>query len=184
MHEIRNSNPPMAAGICDSNKSRAGHHRSLKLGSKLKYLNWWDMLFKSTIDIYYFRMVYQSTSSSEYLFLSFSWGFLLFTTSSFFNFNLSTSSLLINFTINYTTTWFPSLSSLQSSESFHLVRVSSFFLLFFGCCGCCLPYVGLVYIMKDIDNIYCIRYIVLKLWKIIGIPCFVKPIKSTFKYYF
>ena len=28
----------MATGICDPNKSRARHHRSLKLGSKLKYL--------------------------------------------------------------------------------------------------------------------------------------------------
>ena len=29
----------MVTGICDPNKSRARHHRSLKLGSKLKYLN-------------------------------------------------------------------------------------------------------------------------------------------------
>ena len=31
--------PPVVTGICDPNKSRARHHRSLKLGSKLKYLN-------------------------------------------------------------------------------------------------------------------------------------------------
>ena len=37
--EIRSSNPPVDTGICDPNKSRARHHRSLKLGSKLKYLN-------------------------------------------------------------------------------------------------------------------------------------------------
>ena len=39
MQEIRNSNPPVVTGICNPNKSRARHHRSLKLGSKLKYLN-------------------------------------------------------------------------------------------------------------------------------------------------
>ena len=38
MQEIRNSNPPVVTGICDPNKSRARHHRSFKLGSKLKYL--------------------------------------------------------------------------------------------------------------------------------------------------
>ena len=37
LQEIRNLNPPMVAGICDPNKSRTRHHRSLKLGSKLKY---------------------------------------------------------------------------------------------------------------------------------------------------
>ena len=39
MQEIRSSNPPVVTGICDPNKSRARHHRSLKLGLKLKYLN-------------------------------------------------------------------------------------------------------------------------------------------------
>ena len=29
----------VVTGICDSKKSRARHYRSLKLGSKLKYLN-------------------------------------------------------------------------------------------------------------------------------------------------
>ena len=38
MREICSSNPPVVTGICDSNKFRARHHRSLKLGSKLKYL--------------------------------------------------------------------------------------------------------------------------------------------------
>ena len=38
MQEIRSSNPPVVTGICDPNKSRARHHRSFKLGSKLKYL--------------------------------------------------------------------------------------------------------------------------------------------------
>ena len=39
MQEIRSSNPPVITGIRDPNKSRARHHRSLKLGSELKYLN-------------------------------------------------------------------------------------------------------------------------------------------------
>ena len=38
MQEIRSSNPPVVAGICDPNKSRARYHHSLKLGSKLKYI--------------------------------------------------------------------------------------------------------------------------------------------------
>ena len=38
MQEIHSSNPPVVTGVFDSNKSRARHHRSLKLGSKLKYL--------------------------------------------------------------------------------------------------------------------------------------------------
>ena len=40
MQEIYSSNPPVVTGICDSHKSQARHHRSLKLGSKLKYLDW------------------------------------------------------------------------------------------------------------------------------------------------
>ena len=38
MQDICSSNPPVFPGICDRNKSRAQHHRSLKLDSKLKYL--------------------------------------------------------------------------------------------------------------------------------------------------
>ena len=30
MQEIRSSNPPVVTGICDPNKSRARHYRSLK----------------------------------------------------------------------------------------------------------------------------------------------------------
>ena len=40
MKEMGSSNPPVVTGICGPNKSRARHHRSLKLGSKLKYLPW------------------------------------------------------------------------------------------------------------------------------------------------
>ena len=36
MQEIRCSNPLVVTGICDPNKSRARHHRSLKLGSKFE----------------------------------------------------------------------------------------------------------------------------------------------------
>ena len=51
MLEIRSSNPPVVTAICDLNKSRARHHCSLKLGSKLKYLNNNNPIFetKSTI---------------------------------------------------------------------------------------------------------------------------------------
>ena len=38
MQEIRSSNPPVVTEICDPNKSRARHHHSLKIGSKLKYI--------------------------------------------------------------------------------------------------------------------------------------------------
>ena len=39
MQEIRSSNPPVVTGICDPNKYRARHHRSLELDLKLKYFN-------------------------------------------------------------------------------------------------------------------------------------------------
>ena len=52
MQEIRSSNPPVVAGICDPNKYRARHHRSLRLGSKLKYLN----LLKTLLTNVYFEI--------------------------------------------------------------------------------------------------------------------------------
>ena len=39
MQQIRSSNPPVITGICDPNKSRARHRCSLRLSSKLKYLD-------------------------------------------------------------------------------------------------------------------------------------------------
>ena len=39
MQEIDSLNPAVVARIYDSNNSWAGHHRSLKLGSKSKYFN-------------------------------------------------------------------------------------------------------------------------------------------------
>ena len=39
MQEFCSSKPPEFTGTSDSKKSWARHHRSLKLGSKLKYLN-------------------------------------------------------------------------------------------------------------------------------------------------
>ena len=44
MQKIRSSNHPVVIAICDANKSRAQQHPSLKLGSKLKYLNIDQML--------------------------------------------------------------------------------------------------------------------------------------------
>ena len=52
MQEIRSSNPPVVARIWDSNKCRARHRHSLKLGSKLTYFNkhwflmsiWWILM--------------------------------------------------------------------------------------------------------------------------------------------
>ena len=39
MQEVPISNPPVVTKICDLNKSWTPQHRSLKLGSKVKYLN-------------------------------------------------------------------------------------------------------------------------------------------------
>ena len=38
MQEIRSSDPLAVTGICEPNKSRARHHHSLKLGSRMKYV--------------------------------------------------------------------------------------------------------------------------------------------------
>ena len=62
-----------------------------------------------------FQMVYQWTSFSEYLFFSFPSGFF---TCQLIHYATSTSQL-INFIITYHT-WFSSLSSLESSDSFPL----------------------------------------------------------------
>ena len=40
MQEVHSSNPPVVTEICDPSKSRVRHHRSLKLDSNLKYLNY------------------------------------------------------------------------------------------------------------------------------------------------
>ena len=89
------------------------------------YIFWWVMFFQNTIKrssrpeatsmliyIHCFHMVHKLNSSSEYLFF-FPIRLFYLSTSSFFNLNLSTSSFL--------STWFPSLLSLESSDSFHLV---------------------------------------------------------------
>ena len=100
------------------------------------------MFFKNSINTYYFHMVHQSTSSSEYLFLSFSSGFLTHqprhssTSTYHLHYYSSTLPLLINCI---------SLS-FKPSIFWHLLfwfRVSSYFLLTFGCCGCWLPCAGL-----------------------------------------
>ena len=51
MQEICNSNPPVVTGIFDPNKSRARHHHSWKLGSKLKYLIHVNIFLKTHFSI-------------------------------------------------------------------------------------------------------------------------------------
>ena len=52
MQQIRSSNPPVITGICDPIKPRARHHCSLKLGSKLNYLNIPIKILKNSNNIY------------------------------------------------------------------------------------------------------------------------------------
>ena len=61
MQEIRSSNPPVVTGIYDPNKSWARHHRSLKLGSKLKYLN---KITEVVIALYKILMTENNTSDN------------------------------------------------------------------------------------------------------------------------
>ena len=49
MQDIRSSGPPVVTGLYDLNKSRARHHRSLKLGSKWRYLRSLVYAFKGYI---------------------------------------------------------------------------------------------------------------------------------------
>ena len=55
MQKIHSLNLPVVTGICDPNKSWAQHLCSLKLGSKLKYLNF--LLYYTIIRLYYSSMV-------------------------------------------------------------------------------------------------------------------------------
>ena len=78
-------------------------------------------------------------------------------TSSLFNSNLSTSSLLMNFILTYRT-WFPSLSSLEFSDNFHLVfKFLAISISFFGCCEYWLLFIRINLHYERIDNVYCIR---------------------------
>ena len=78
-------------------------------------------------------------------------------TSSLFNSNLSTSSLLMNFILTYRT-WFPSLSSLEFSDNFHLVsKFLAISISFFGCCEYWLLCIRINLHYERIDNVYCIR---------------------------
>ena len=52
MQEIRSSKPPVVTGICDPNKSRSWHHRSLKLSSKLKIVDYLDIRLNFTNSTY------------------------------------------------------------------------------------------------------------------------------------
>ena len=67
-------------------------------------------------------MVHQSTSSSEYLFLSFSLGFCTY---QLHHFQLQLIIFIITYQFHhYLLTVFSSLSSLKSSDIFHLVSES------------------------------------------------------------
>ena len=98
--------------------------------------------FKNIINLYYFHMVYQKTSSSEYLFFSFSSGFFTYQIHHYSTLNdqlhhySPTSSLLINLISLSVEAWI----FWQLPFGF---RVSSYFLSFFGYCECWLPCVRL-----------------------------------------
>ena len=108
------------------------------------YIFWWDMFFQNTIKrssrpeatsmliyIHCFHMVHKLNSSSEYLFF-FPIRLFYLSTSSFFNLNLSTSSLLINLiSLSFEPWIFWQLPS--------CFRFSCYFLSFFGCCQCWFP---------------------------------------------
>ena len=66
MQEIRSSNPPVVTGICDPNKSRARHHRSLKLGSKLKHPSIKNNVFHKARLL--FALLTWTTANAEYNF--------------------------------------------------------------------------------------------------------------------
>ena len=56
----------MVTGICDSNKSRAQHHSSLKLGSRLRYLNTRNIrsFFQIKDNVKYYRCVIYEVNCS------------------------------------------------------------------------------------------------------------------------
>ena len=127
------------------------------------HILWWDMFFKNSFDIYYFNMVHQSTSFSDYLFLSFSsvfFTYLLhhFSTSTchlhYYSATLPLLALLVNF--------ISSFLILKSSHSFHVA--SEFLATFYWFLDAvnvnvCYRVQDSVYIMKDIDNVCYIRCI-------------------------
>ena len=119
---------------CDSKYNRQYQIRSILffLESFLEKIlilrrGWWYLIIDNVISEctdflirHILQMVYQSTSSSEYLFFSFPSGFL------FVNFIIMQLQLInliitINFIITTYHTWFPALSGLKSSDIFPLV---------------------------------------------------------------
>ena len=105
--------------ICSTISEEVDSTSSLTTHYQNEYIFWWDMFFKNSINAYYFHMVNQSPSTSEYIFLSFPQAFFLI------NFNIFQLQLFI-FIIthqlyHYLLTVFPSLSNFKFFDSFHLV---------------------------------------------------------------
>ena len=92
-----------------------------------------DLLIRHTL-----QMVYQSTFSSKPA-PFFSLGLFYLWTWSLCNFNLRTSSLLINFIITYHTWISFSFKPGIFWQFPSCFQVSSYFLSFLGCCECWLP---------------------------------------------
>ena len=85
---------------------------------QIGHIFWRDMFFQNSGNIYYFHMVYQSTSSSEYLFFLFRQTFLHM---NFIIIQLQLISLIITHQLHhFLSSWFISLSGLETSDSFHL----------------------------------------------------------------
>ena len=88
------------------------------------------------------QMVYQSTSSSEYLFFSFPSGFLLV---SFFIMQLQLINIIITHQLHHYQSYLISFSfeSWNFWQFPFCFQVSSYFLSFFGCCECWIPRIRL-----------------------------------------
>ena len=112
-----------------------------------------DTCFSKTVLVYlhYFHMMYQSTSSSEYFFFSFFSGFFTY---QLHNYLTSTYQLhrhyssLSSLSINLISLSFEPWIFWQLPSCFH------FFIVFWM-----LWILVTVYMIKDIDNIYCIRHV-------------------------
>ena len=66
MQEIRSSDPPVVIAICDSNKSQARQHCSLKLVSTLKYLNL-DFYFERLKHVQIVSLKHSKTQELNYI---------------------------------------------------------------------------------------------------------------------
>ena len=100
------SMPPWITAICSTIWEEVNGTLSLTTQCQNVYTFWWDIFRKWCIN----QLLLLNTSS-----FLFPQAFFFLSTSLLFNFNLSTSSLLINFIIIYHT-WFPSLSNLLATS--------------------------------------------------------------------